>query len=437
MTTKKAPKRLFLNFLSRITKMQKESFRTTEEEKIIFPNPFEPPEKEKKETAPPKGSFTTPHRNLPSDESPNFFDLLRIKNLSGELNRGPKSHEAPRIPLPSFVKDNRAAKRAKPQSQVRPPQRSEAAYLPEERPIVKEAPRVDPEASKPLGPGLMKSKKTAESSFVLSLKWVVKLLLSLVFLVWIFILGVLVGRGSIQQNPNLVSKSLSIPNGTMSREDFRSGPGYGLEGIEEPGTMEYPLREPDQELSGNGSKDYYSQSYPKTVPSETVAPSPPPEPLNYNPVYSSSQTNQMVPDSSYSVEPASYQSSQNSQRSFEAPQNAQPAYYQSQPPTTSPAPSPSSQKVKEVPEDDPGYWPEPPSGTGLYTVQVGSPSSEKEARSMVEKYRDKGFEAYYYSRGTRYPTRVGRFETKDAAEIARARLEKEGASGPYVSKLNP
>ncbi|MDR1035673.1 MAG: SPOR domain-containing protein [Deltaproteobacteria bacterium] len=89
------------------------------------------------------------------------------------------------------------------------------------------------------------------------------------------------------------------------------------------------------------------------------------------------------------------------------------------------------------PQDDTVYWPASPKGKGLYTVQVAAPTSEAEARSVTERYRKKGFDAYYYSTGKgRFPTRVGRYRTEKEAEAAQQKLVAAGAKGPYVSKLN-
>jgi cell division septation protein DedD len=97
-----------------------------------------------------------------------------------------------------------------------------------------------------------------------------------------------------------------------------------------------------------------------------------------------------------------------------------------------PTPAPSA-----APQDETVYWPSAPAGTGQYTGQIASPTSEKEARAVAERYRKQGFDAYYYATGKgRFPTRVGRYQSSKEAEDAQSKLVAAGAKGPYVSKLN-
>jgi len=73
---------------------------------------------------------------------------------------------------------------------------------------------------------------------------------------------------------------------------------------------------------------------------------------------------------------------------------------------------------------------------GKYAVQVASAYDEIEAQKRVEKLQSQGFPAYYYkTSGGRYPVRVGRFVTHAEANEAKIRLESLGYKGNYISTL--
>lgn len=73
---------------------------------------------------------------------------------------------------------------------------------------------------------------------------------------------------------------------------------------------------------------------------------------------------------------------------------------------------------------------------GKYAVQVASPHDEADAQQRVEKLRSQGLPAYYYQTSAgRYPVRVGRFATRAEAGEAKDRLDSLGYKGLYVSTL--
>ena len=75
-------------------------------------------------------------------------------------------------------------------------------------------------------------------------------------------------------------------------------------------------------------------------------------------------------------------------------------------------------------------------GNGKFAVQVASAMDEQEAQKRVEKLERQGFSAYFYkSANGRYPVRVGRFVTHQEANMAKVKLEMLGYKKPYVSKL--
>jgi cell division septation protein DedD len=255
-----------------------------------------------------------------------------------------------------------------------------------------------------------------ENTWILTLKWVTKLLLSAVFLVWIFVLGVLVGRGSVMPKSAQV---LETPKIRQTQAAFSVGPGTSEAQDEEVYQEAYnPVVGTGGQLSGayapleRRGYDFRDNLEPDTQPGAiTQAPSSPPQEAD---ISTPSPEAAITPDSAPS--PEETRVANNSDLG------------------NNPSPQIASTPVAEI---DPGYWPAEPQGTGAYTVQVGAPTSPDDAKAMVEKYRDKGFDAYYYFNGRgRYPTRVGRYETMAQAQEARNSLEKAGAREPYVSKLN-
>lgn len=73
----------------------------------------------------------------------------------------------------------------------------------------------------------------------------------------------------------------------------------------------------------------------------------------------------------------------------------------------------------------------------FYSVRVLSTSSKSRADEMVDRLKAQGYEAYYVEASGRYQVRVGRYETFDEARTIREKLEAQGYNGPYVSKANP
>lgn len=73
---------------------------------------------------------------------------------------------------------------------------------------------------------------------------------------------------------------------------------------------------------------------------------------------------------------------------------------------------------------------------GKFAVQIVSAFDEAEANKRVEKLRGQGFPAYYYKTSTgRFPVRVGRFEARSEAAQAKEKLEALGYRGLYLSTL--
>lgn len=74
-------------------------------------------------------------------------------------------------------------------------------------------------------------------------------------------------------------------------------------------------------------------------------------------------------------------------------------------------------------------------GTGKFAVQVAQPTEAQEAQSQVKLLISQGFNAYYYENNGRFPVRVGHFATRQEADRAKIQLEELGHKEPYVSSL--
>lgn len=74
-------------------------------------------------------------------------------------------------------------------------------------------------------------------------------------------------------------------------------------------------------------------------------------------------------------------------------------------------------------------------GTGKYAVQVAQPVDANEAQRQVSLLISQGFNAYYYESNGKFPVRVGHFPTRQAADEVKIRLEELGHKEPYVSVL--
>ncbi|MDL2259598.1 SPOR domain-containing protein [Deltaproteobacteria bacterium OttesenSCG-928-K17] len=76
-------------------------------------------------------------------------------------------------------------------------------------------------------------------------------------------------------------------------------------------------------------------------------------------------------------------------------------------------------------------------GTGKYAVLVALAFNEKDADTRIKRLAEQGFSAYSYATPNgRYSVRVGRFDTRQAADSAKVRLEEMGYESPTVSMLS-
>lgn len=99
--------------------------------------------------------------------------------------------------------------------------------------------------------------------------------------------------------------------------------------------------------------------------------------------------------------------------------------------TPAPLPRPVAEETKIAPDTPVD------AGEGRYAVQVASPYEESEAQRRVARLLSQSFPAYYYRTSSgRYPVRVGRFVTRAEADEAKRRLDSLGYTGHYISVLS-
>lgn len=113
-----------------------------------------------------------------------------------------------------------------------------------------------------------------------------------------------------------------------------------------------------------------------------------------------------------------------------------------EPPAQKPAEPPAPPKV-EKPAAAPSPAPAPPAAAAApgrpYTVQVSAVRTEEEARSLLEKLRQKGYAGYVEpvaipDKGTWYRVRMGEFPSKEFAGSTLDRLKKDGFAPVVVPK---
>jgi cell division septation protein DedD len=282
------------------------------------------------------------------------------------------------------------------------------------------------------------------------LRWLTRFGLFLLCLSWIFALGIMVGRGSLRDNP-IGEKAISeLEKGLTARMGHR-----------EPLTITEIQAENDgaslAARSLSSERDPWEAAQPERPgPMARRLDAPPPYPpqralgLQEGAV----QTYVMTSPSSKAAETEIAEAAEAEEPSAsppkggsiqpQAPERERPSGPEAGLGKNGPADGPidrpadrpagAASSLEETP--DPGYWPARPLGSGKFTVQLASPTDRDEARRLVESWQKKGFQAYYYPSGSRFPVRSGRFETEAEAFKAKEGMEAAGARNPYVSKLN-
>jgi len=217
-----------------------------------------------------------------------------------------------------------------------------------------------------------------------------QVLIILLIVVWIFLLGVLVGRSRLGESDLglagwLEKMGWSTPLRTViieDAEDVRPAPAAG----------HLPARE-DQPL--------------------------PPPPL------SSSLPDPPAPEMDYD-EPLEPAAAPEPLADWPAPEEATPE---------EPASPAIEEPVSLAP--DPAETPDPiPANGPQFSIQTALEHEETEARNRVARLKAQGFkEAYFYQKNHRFPVRVGPFSSRAEAEEIRRQLESLGYKNPYISVL--
>lgn len=74
-------------------------------------------------------------------------------------------------------------------------------------------------------------------------------------------------------------------------------------------------------------------------------------------------------------------------------------------------------------------------GTGMYTIQISSWSTEEMANKHAKIFADGGYESFVEQRGSYYRVCIGRFESKSAAREASVKMEHQLESMPVISTV--
>ncbi|MEW5723261.1 MAG: SPOR domain-containing protein [Thermodesulfobacteriota bacterium] len=242
-------------------------------------------------------------------------------------------------------------------------------------------------------------------------------------MVWVFILGVLVGRGTIYENAayQKLEDRLGVP------KPPEAPPPQVV--VSEPA--------PQTETPADGSEEkltFYDslvKTKPKPVTTETRPKSAPPE-------------EKPRPQPEPKPEPPAA-----------LPPNPEPAAPTAQPkpaPGSAPPPAPAEKKtaapapqvvvtsgVKTVKPEESAAPPPARKPGENFTVQVAAAPTVEEAQRIVAKLKKQGFNAYFYQveeKGRRYMrVRVGRYRTRQEAQEAVDKLAALGRKGLFISTL--
>ena len=354
----------------------------------------------------------------------NFFDKYRTRGLGGQVAE--KAAEA-------------AVRRLTPRPLDSSPPLSWPTH-PEANPKVDQAPKPAETvegAAHSVPVDLTRDKEialasTKEPTWLGTVKWLTRLFLSLFFLVWIFVLGVIVGRASLWDYPTdsflktgplagsppvAVTVEPQTPKADLEKTAKLGDVAQGE--TPSPTLALDRITEPEDELNLEVGEPQI-----ETEPEADLAES-----------YSQEELDLAEEPGATSL--AETQTPKSSLNSLASPLVAAAAV--AKPPKKESSPTP---KAKEAARNDSlsdldRYWPSKPQGQGGFTVQVATAKSMEEAKKFVEKYQKLAFKAYYYEKSHKnYPVRVGRFATMSEAETAKNQLARAGAKQPYVSKLN-
>ncbi|MDR1111584.1 MAG: SPOR domain-containing protein [Deltaproteobacteria bacterium] len=383
-----------------------------------------------------------------------FFDHYRLRSLGGQLDPAPSPDKPTNsemykafskvfkaVPLPparhqGIVTDGARAPTAKAQAQA-----AQSAPTPKDREQSSQEAKPDGLGKDGHGEaeeGQDQTKGTegrklpprGDPGWLSPVKWLTRLLFSFLVLAWIFILGFIVGRATLDPDATPISpiSPISTNEATaispISANEALADGAPALDDELEPISEAYPVvivsPGPGQRASNSGYWAAFAENSPAT-PTHVAE-----EARMAGTAIGAGRTEAQAT-------PAADQRPPSPGREGQA-EAGPPARIDSLAVTT---PMAAETAPKPAPDDE-GFWPAKPDKPGSYTIQVGSASTEEEARAMVARFAAKGFDdAYCYrTRTGRFNVRVGRYSTESEGRVAAVALAAAGAVKPYVSKLN-
>ncbi len=283
---------------------------------------------------------------------------------------------------------------------------------------------------------------------------VVQSFILLFVLTWVFIFGILIGRGQ------LLESGLGHDMVVWLEREFRGqGDGPDISDGHSPSRGGAPLQ-PPSDLKPNGQRLTPSASRPAPPPPQAVSTPTPPPPRETAPGQSGSPQARLVENvildwagrQWFAEEAARRREAEPLAQGLEGDEDFQ---IEVEPPIPSAvtAPPAAAQTAASPPQTDQAAPSPAPPGQpagaapaaadqaaagvpGRFAVQVALVYDQDEAQRRVERLEKFGFTAYFYQgAGDRLPVRVGHFTTRQAAEEALARLKTLGYSGAYISTL--
>ncbi|MDR2946072.1 MAG: SPOR domain-containing protein [Candidatus Adiutrix sp.] len=238
---------------------------------------------------------------------------------------------------------------------------------------------------------------------------VIQALLLLFVLTWVFILGVVVGRGHLGESGPIHEGILWLEQkiGWQLAEEPLVVVRDTAPGSDEEVDWEEVRRLYQEEVAGAGRHPEVGLPAAGFQDAHFQEANDPPS-LGY--------FSEEAPEPAATAEPASAPAAGRSQASS---------------PVSPPPPATAERPAAATP---PAAEPEAPQGR--YAVQVALAFDEAEARRRVEKLQAQGLVAYYYrTEAGRFPVRAGRYLTRPEAEKAQALLEALGYRNHYLSTL--
>lgn len=255
--------------------------------------------------------------------------------------------------------------------------------------------------------------------------WFFQILILLFVLVWVFILGIFIGRGYLMES-SLGRDFIGWIEETIGRQ-----PETPAISVEEPPAEAPPLPVPEAPAPAAEPEPVAEAPAPLQPPIVEPPQAPQgtaPESAVLDTVTSSAQSVGQERE----AEETAAESVAEGDSQFLTPETL------AQEPEPEPAPAAPTEYIPPPPASLPIPNQRPVVDTLSYAVQATYALTEQAAQSVTDRLKRQGFQAYYYenSRG-QYLIRVGHFETVEEARAAREKLTGLGYKDPYISRLEP